>query len=348
LLGRWSIRDRSTVISEAKPSFEEHPITTVDQFGSMFREIPDRKRSMNCIDECRIVGTLKKTVHSVVTIVEDEAQKVKFVVKTLLDERETRCFERESTIHTQLNHPLILGFETCIPKTRDRDATIVTEFIPNGTLSDHLRLIPNLCENVMIGETRIAIIIVGIVLSMRYLHWKGIIHLDLRPATIFVDWDWTVRIGGFSHAVMSNQSQIEVSFNLSNSVDSRYAAPECFKNAPTQESDVFSFGLILYEVLLGQPGFPFDLTPRQLMMKIVRDKDRPVIPDFVHPDVRALIRDCWAHDPNERPSFCDILSRMDGMDFQITPGVKSSKVRRFADKVKARERILGIAIEDSD
>jgi hypothetical protein len=51
------------------------------------------------------------------------------------------------------------------------------------------------------------------------------------------------------------------------------------KNAPTQESDVFSFGLILYELLLGEPGFPLDLTPRQLMMRIVRDKDRPIIPE---------------------------------------------------------------------
>jgi hypothetical protein len=100
---------------------------------------------------------------------------------------------------------------------------------------------------------------------------------------------------------------------LNNSVDYRDAA--------------FAFGLILYELFLGQPGFPLD---------------------FVNPDVRTLIRDCWAQDLNERPTVGNDLSRMDRIDFQITPGVKSLKVRRFANAVKAQEKILGIAIEDSD
>jgi serine/threonine protein kinase len=39
----------------------------------------------------------------------------------------------------------------------------------------------------------------------------------------------------------------------------RYTAPECLENSPTLKSDVFSFGLILYELVVGKPGFSPDI-----------------------------------------------------------------------------------------
>jgi serine/threonine protein kinase len=84
----------------------------------------------------------------------------------MLNETEMRRFERESRIHSQLNHPLIVGVEAYLPKTRDQNAAIVTEFIPNGTLSDHLPLTKNLNGNAVSDATRIAIIIVGTLISI--------------------------------------------------------------------------------------------------------------------------------------------------------------------------------------
>jgi hypothetical protein len=83
-------------------------------------------------------------------------------------------------------------------------------------------------------------------------------------------------------------------------------------------------------------------------MKLILNGAHPAIPDFVCRDVSQLIRDCFEQDPEERPSFGDILSRLDKMDFRITPGVKSEKVRRFVEAVKSREKDLEIEIEDTD
>jgi PHP family Zn ribbon phosphoesterase len=85
------------------------------------------------------------------------------------------------------------------------------------------------------------------------------------------------------------------------------------------------------------------------MMKLVTlEHARPAIPSFVSDDVKELIVDCLANEPYDRPSFQDILIRLDTMDFRITAGVKTEKVRRFMEAVKAEEKKLGIEIEIDD
>jgi serine/threonine protein kinase len=254
----------------------------------------------------------------------------------------------ESSILARLNHPLILGFEGHIPTTSNHPEMLVLEFVPNGSLADHFPSTESCAESVVTGETRIAVIVTGIVLAMRYLHSRGIIHHDLNPANIFVDWDWIIRIGGFSHSIIVDEAQNEEDFDQRSLVDAFYAAPECFENSPTLESDVFSFGVILCELLSGEPGFSRYLSPCELMKTVILDNTRPSIPDFVCDDVRQLILDCWANEPSERPSFVDIFFRLNKMDFRITCGVNTDKVRGFVNAVKARERILGIEIDDSD
>jgi serine/threonine protein kinase len=196
-----------------------------------------------------------------------------------------------------------------------------------------------------------AIVVAGMVLAMRYLHSRGIIHRDLKPANVLLDWDWIVRIGGFSYSLVADEDgrarPPESDRFEKLSVNPRYTAPECFDGEPTLKSDVFSFGMILCELLSGQPGFPLKFGPHQFMKMIVLDRARPAIPDFVGEEVKRLIGDCWKDKPRKRPSFEDILERLEKMDFRITAGVDSTKVRRFVRAVKTREKELGIEIEDN-
>jgi serine/threonine protein kinase len=269
-------------------------------------------------------------------------------VKTTPSPRNNQSLKWESSILARLNNPLIIGLENHIPATTNHPETLVTEFVPNGLLTDHLPSENNSAENVVTGGTRIAVIVTGIVLAMRYLHSRGIIPHDLNPSNVFIDWDCIVRIGDFSHSVLADAAEEEVGFKQGSSVNAFYAAPECFENHPTFESDVFSFGVILCKLLSGQRGFSHDLTRCEMMKHVIIDHNRPSIPDFLCDDVKELILDCLAIEPNERPSFIDILFRLDTMDFRITGGVKSEKVRQFVKAVKAREKSLGIEISDFD
>jgi serine/threonine protein kinase len=175
---------------------------------------------------------------------------------------------------------------------------------------------------------------------MRYLHTAGVVHRDLRPDNIFLDWDWNVRIGGFGHSVCGKSS---VDDRLLEAGKWSYLAPECFYGKFSQKSDVFAFGLILYELLVGEPAFGKEGRGLYIMKQIAIDEFRPAIPDWVAREVEELISDCWAHEANDRPSFADILARLEAMDFKLTDEVNSVKLRRFVKEVKERELANAVA-----
>jgi serine/threonine-protein kinase CTR1 len=254
-------------------------------------------------------------------------------------------FKREIAIHKQLRHPLIIGFDGCVRYRKDM-ASIITEFVPNGSLADHLPsalAASSLC--LLKGDTKIAIIITGIVIAMRYLHSKGVIHGDLKPGNILLDWDWITRLSDFSQSKWVNESDDEFDDMSRESVshkritNSHYSAPEIYYDICTQKSDVFSFGLILYEVIVGEAAFSRNLTGYQVMKKVVLEKTRPVIPSYVLRPVRDLIDICLDDDPDIRPSFDSILRSLEEIEFRITPRVNTKRVADFVEEIQRLEYI---------
>jgi serine/threonine protein kinase len=235
-----------------------------------------------------------------------------------------------------LNHPLVIQFQELILNTSGHPA-IVTEFAGNGSLASHLP--PAECR--LKGANRITKVIVGIALAMRYLHSRGIIHRDLKPDNILLDWDWTVRIADFGHSI-SPENPISDSLSNSDSsrgwpsFDSRYAAPECYDNRDLPASDVFSFGLILYELLVGQSAFPEDLTQHGIAIRIINN-ERPVIPKSLSEHTQELMMECWAEEPDDRPSFDEIVARLAEMKFKVMPNVNSAKLRAFVNQIEEWE-----------
>jgi hypothetical protein len=73
------------------------------------------------------------------------------------------------------------------------------------------------------------------------------------------------------------------------------------------------------------------------MKKVFIGKMRPNIPNFVLPDVRRLIADGWAEDPDARPSFASILDRLKHMKFKIAM-VNSSRVEAFVNEIEDYEK----------
>jgi hypothetical protein len=149
-----------------------------------------------------------------------------------------------------------------------------------------------------------------------------------------LDWDWTVRIADFGRS-----ASLDVPDPLDPpSADSRYLAPECYDGTFRYASDVFAFGLILFELLAGRPAFPESLTQLQITFMVAIEGARPEIPDSLLPAARQLIADRWEADADERPTFEEILERLAEMEWKVTADVKSAKVAEFVRGIEEWEQ----------
>jgi serine/threonine protein kinase len=176
----------------------------------------------------------------------------------------------------------VIGFREFHPATAGKGATIVTEFAGNGSLVNYLPVTNGEGLRGLRGPTRITRIIAGIALAMRYLHACGVVHHDLRPENILLDWDWSVTIADFGHSTSREAFDIPHSAGQYGawwpSGDCRYSTLECFENDTGMKADVFSFGLILYENVAGKPVLPIDLERSATMRMLLVDHFRPDIP----------------------------------------------------------------------
>lgn len=153
-------------------------------------------------------------------------------------------------------------------------------------------------------------IINQISLGMRYLHSKDIIHQNLKPSNILIDDNDKLYISDFGSLKNKYKKSNELEFNGT----SIYTAPEIWKGENyTKSSDVYSFSIIAYEILTGSMPFQ-NLSPFQIISKIING-DRPKINSSVflsytpmYDKYMNIIEKCWANDPENRPTFDQIVT----------------------------------------
>jgi serine/threonine protein kinase len=175
----------------------------------------------------------------------------------------------------------------------------------------------------------------GIVLGMEYIHSKGFIHRDLKPENILLDDDLRVRIADF---VSSRIHETDVTMARDCGSAPLYVAPEFVEGNYTNRHysmkvDVYSFGLILYEIIVGDGLFSSPGDKMALFMKLNRGW-RPEIPSGVLEISKSLIENCWKEDPNERPGFDDIWRIIKGCDFELIGGAKRAEVHSFLARIE--------------
>ena len=255
----------------------------------------------------------------------------KLVVGKFLDSDDSgmsqKTFEREISNLIALNHPCVVtlsGYVLPCSLTKHRFA-VFTEYVPGGSLSDALCSPGSGCP--WFNSTARATIVVGLVHCMKYVHSLGIIHRDLKPSNVLLDEAHRPLVCDFGS---SRALSSDLTLTQSPQLTLYYAAPEFSDEdvAYNSKVDVYSFGVMLYEIVTGQLALRH-LNQCQLMPFILRGK-RPEIPDKVLPFTRSLIKRCWSGDPSERPSFSDIYSELVEHHFRIFEDVDSGAVASYA------------------
>ncbi|VEN37483.1 unnamed protein product [Callosobruchus maculatus] len=238
---------------------------------------------------------------------------------------------------------------------------LVTDYCAKGSLYD---IIEN--EDIKLDKMFIASLVHDLIKGMLYLHNSMLIcHGNLKSSNCVVTSRWVLQVTDFGLAEMRHCAENDMTIGEHQYYRSLFwKAPEILRNPllhirGTQKGDVYSFAIILYEIL-GRKG-PFGPTgyePRDIVELVKRI---PVDEPPFRPNIDALLdaeigcddyvlqcmKDCWAENPEARPDFATVRSRLkkmkDGKNKNIMDQMMDMMVtyaHNLEDLVTERTRLL--------
>lgn len=213
-------------------------------------------------------------------------------------------------IISQLSHPSILKFHgfSLTDFKNHRKPVIKGEIASNGVLEQILELEKMNKKINGWDETKKIINIYGIASAMAYLHSNNIIHCCLNPTNIYLDDILCPKIGDFGLLTrFTNTSDITLQSISGAKGTPIYSAPEVLEfNMYSKSSDVYSFSLVVYEILTNEKPFSDISNTSQIYHKIIKG-ERPIIKNTIPDRFKKLIEQCWSQNPNDRPDFDNIV-----------------------------------------
>ena len=225
---------------------------------------------------------------------------VKFLKGSMTDSPESvKQFVDECNILKNLHHPNILLYMGAC--TVGPQYFVVTEYCDNGNLFEYLHIIKG-TKLYYKDARRIAL---EIAYGMNYLHGfkPPILHRDLKSMNVLLDRNNTVKLADFG-----NTSSFQLQMTKQKGTF-QWMAPEVIRGSTYSESsDVFSFGIIMNELVTRLP--PYQGTDKKDVAKkvVINPKYRPKFDTKKVPkDWAELMIRCWQHDEKKRPTFNEVI-----------------------------------------
>ncbi|KAK7401536.1 hypothetical protein VNO78_13087 [Psophocarpus tetragonolobus] len=210
-------------------------------------------------------------------------------------------FLREVTFLPRLQHQNVVKF---VAAYKDTDfCCILTEYQQKGSLRLFLKTLESkpICLKRMVGFA------LEIARGMEYIHAKGVIHRDLKPENVLVDGDFHLKISDFGIACEASKCD-----SLKGTY--RWMAPEMIKGKRYgRKVDVYSFGLVLWELVSGKVPFE-DMSPIQVAVAVADRNLRPVVPSHCPHILSDLMKQCWDLKPEKRPEFWHVVRVLEQFD----------------------------------
>jgi serine/threonine-protein kinase len=221
------------------------------------------------------------------------------------DVERRRRFVQEAQAASALNHPNIITIHDVV--STDGVEFMVMEFVSGVTLDD---LIPKHGLNVQKSLD----IAVQIADALQTAHAAGIVHRDLKPANVMVTGTGLVKVLDFGIAKLTGPSPTAGNTDETLPIDSpmtvegsilgtvSYMSPEQAQAKTVDpRSDIFSFGLVVYEMLTGQKAFSGD-SALSTLSSILRDEAKPIgqVVQGVPPELEQIVHRAMRKDPDQR------------------------------------------------
>ena len=237
----------------------------------------------------------------------DRQVALKLVLEVFTADRDRAArFEREARTLAALNHPNIATLHGL--EHADGRHFLVMELVEGETLAERIARHPGglpLEEAFQIARQMAD--------ALEAAHEKGIVHRDLKPANVKITPDDKVKVLDFGLAKASDRDGANsASAAMSPTVSAfsqagmilgtaSYMSPEQARGyAADHRSDIFAFGIVLYEMLTGRQPFPGETISDVLAAVLARDPDLGALPADLSPRLIDLVKRCLEKNPKKR------------------------------------------------
>ncbi|KAF8015425.1 hypothetical protein BT93_H1050 [Corymbia citriodora subsp. variegata] len=242
----------------------------------------------------------------------------------IIDRDQIKHFINEVIVLSQVNHRNIVKLIGCCLETKL--PLLVYEFVPNGTLSQHIHQQDKDCSLSWEDQYRIACEVARAVAYMHFAASIPIYHRDIKPSNILLDEKYTAKVSDFgtSRPVPFDKTHLTTAVQGTFG----YLDPEYFQSSQfTDKSDVYSFGVMLIELLTGKKptSFSEDDEGRHLVARFILLMKECRLAEILDPivaneakteevlAVAMLAMRCLRWNGRKRPTMREVAMELEGL-----------------------------------
>ncbi|KAJ4959474.1 hypothetical protein NE237_026585 [Protea cynaroides] len=226
-------------------------------------------------------------------------------------------FQQEVMMLATLKHPNIVRFIGACRKPMVW--CIVTEYAKGGSVRQFLMKRQNRSVPLKLAVKQA----LDVARGMAYVHGLGFIHRDLKSDNLLIFADKSIKIADFGVA----RIEVQTEGMTPETGTYRWMAPEMIQHRPyTQKVDVYSFGIVLWELITGMLPFQ-NMTAVQAAFAVVNKGVRPIVPNDCLPVLSEIMTRCWDANPEVRPSFAEVVRMLENAETEIMTTVRKARFR---------------------
>ncbi|KAG9276992.1 ephrin type-A receptor 2-like [Astyanax mexicanus] len=232
---------------------------------------------------------------------------VAVAIKTLkpgYTEKQRQDFLSEASIMGQFSHQNIIRLEGVV--TKFKHAMIITEYMENGALDQYLR-----DHDGELSSYQLVGMLSGIAAGMKYLSDMNYVHRDLAARNILVNGNLECKVSDFGLSRVLEDYPEGTYTTTGGKIPIRWTAPEAIAYRKfTSASDVWSYGIVMWEVMAFGERPYWDMSNHEVM-KAINEGFRLPAPMDCPSAIYQLMQQCWVQDRSKRPRFLDIVNLLD-------------------------------------